>query len=586
MASTGFLITQVGLASAATANPGGPYININQFRVGSGVSYTPPGYVEGVSPTTQTGLVGTTLYTGVPIGHTVIDADTIEVTLLIPSTTTSFDFGEIGIYLNTGVLFAICVFDTLQRHERAVGNQAGTNWRIRARLRLTQIPAICNVTLQVNQNLLEVPNWQSLIRPDSQPTGANAAIVHDNNSSNEPVLVVRDADTEWGIVGYSRVFDATIGASGSTVTTTQYFHPDLSSVALDLPETTSKYLIKFPNGAIRKITARIDSDTVTWAPALGALPGAGNVQIFQENGLQQRISWADTQEYNAFVVQLNAYWGPPTGTFPGSNLGLNENFLPIISDRRVNLADWTLVFNALRALCAIHGVSTVGINVDTDFIYNPIGTAPYGMVYYATLWENLNAKLTEQAIARLTFNPAFQESQVYPIESYSPYFAIRNFEFTFNYSSDNHRRGLLNGGHQLALVLNVNTPVDPSWVQLDNLFTQIGTIFFYDGEVAISGAGNGTLNLHVGTSGLHRLDPTFRSQLTISDATSGWRVTIVARLVSEDILIRVTIDDTIAPGVYAGSPGTVTFQWTSTRPSSTIVNAPVLAFPSMTFASS
>ncbi len=585
MASTGFIVTQAGLAAASISTPGGPYINITQFRVGSSFGYTPPGYVPGVSPTTQTALVGSTLYQAAPVGYTVIDADTIELTCLIPSSTVSFQFGEIGLYLSGGTLFAICVFDALQQHERAVGNQAGTNWKIRARLRLTQIPAICSVTLQVNQNLLEVPDWQSLLRPVDQPSSSNAVIVHDNNSSGDPVFVVRDSDTEWGLVGYSKVFGGNIGDSGSTLTTTQFYHPNLSEVALDLPETTSKYLIKFPGGQIRKIGNRVDPDTISWVTPIGGPPLAGEVQIFQENGLQRQISWADTQEYNAFVVQLNPYWGPPSGSFPTSNRGLNQTFLPTVLGRRTNAADWSAVFAALRALCNIHNVSTVGIGADTDFIYNPIGSAPYGLQYYATIWQNLNTKLAEQASAYLAFNPAYQELQTYPVEQYSDYFVTRTFDFVFDYSSNNHRLGMLNGGSNYTLVMDVELPTDPSWVQLDALFAQLGTITITDNETLISGAGNGTLDLQGGIAGTQRLDGVFRTQLTISHP-SGWQITITARLVSENILFRVTIQDTVAPSFYySGSPGNVTFRWALTRPSSSIVNTPVLAYPPMTFTS-
>ncbi len=586
MSSTGFLITTGGQAAATIANPGGPYINITEFRAGSGVGYTPVGYVPGVSPTTQSALVGSTLYTSAPSAYTVVTSDTIELLLLIPPTQPSFFFGELGIYLDDGTLFAICVFTTLQEHVHAAGNQAGTLWRIRARLKLAQIPAICNVELLVGQQILEVPDWQSLLSPGFQPSNANAAIVHDNNGFDEPVFVVRDNDNEWGLVNYRRKFLGSVADSGASSTTTNFTHPGLSVLLLEMPNTTSKYLVKFSDGTIRKITGNSTTTSIQWTPALGLAP-TGVVSVWVDATSDNRVSWADTLEYNAFVADFNPYWVAPTGTFSASNKGLNQTAIPTLN-RRTLTSDWTTLLNAVKAVARIHGVSITGIQDVVDFIYNPTGPIPYGLETLRLQWQALKNLIPTIDAARLNFDLAYQEFLLLFTHSDNTYFATRNYDFTFDTSSVNHRNALLNGGMRLSLSMDVVSPVDSSWVALDALLAQMGTLTIFDGSISRTGPGGGGEVFFTSTDGLYLLPaaPSFASQYQNTHIflgpDSGWRIIVSGQYTaSGDILIRVQLTDTVSPYIYGGSPGTITFNWVGSRPLSTEISTPVLAYPTV-----
>lgn len=586
MSSTGFLITTGGQAEATTANPGGPYIHITEFRAGSGVNYTPIGYVPGVSPTTQSALVGSTLYTSAPSAYTVVDADTIELLLLIPPTQPSFFFGEIGIFLEDGTLFAICVFSSLQEHVHAAGNQAGTLWRIRARLKLAQIPAICNVELLVGQQILEVPNWQSLLSPGFQPSNANAAIVHDNNGFDEPVFVVRDNDNEWGLINYRRKFTGSVSDSGASSTTTNFTHPGLSVLLLEMPNTTSKYLAKFSDGTVRKITGNATTTSIQWSPALGLAP-TGVVTVWVDSVSDNRVSWVDTLEYNAFVADFNPYWVTPTGTFSATNKGLNQTAIPTLNRRTVT-SDWTTLLNAVKAVAHVHGVSITGIQDATDFIYNPTGPIPYGLETLRLQWQALKALIPTIEAARLAFDLAYQEFLLLFTHSDNTYFITRNYDFTFDMSGVNDRNALLNGGMRLSLSMDVTSPTDPSWVALDALLAQMGTLTIFDGSVSRTGSGGGGEVFFPSICGLYRLDdaPDFINQYqnthTFLGPDSGWRILVMGQYTaSGDILIRVQLTDTVSPYIYGGSPGTIVFNWVGSRPLSTTISTPALAFPTV-----
>jgi phage-related tail fiber protein len=107
MASPQFIMTTAGLAAATAATPSGPYVHIVEFRLGSGVGYTP---IQADS-----GLRGTLLYSGVPRSYTMVAGDTGNFICEVPSTAGPFMYGEIGLYLPGGVLFALASFPQLQQ---------------------------------------------------------------------------------------------------------------------------------------------------------------------------------------------------------------------------------------------------------------------------------------------------------------------------------------------------------------------------------------------------------------------------------------------------------------------------------------
>lgn len=571
------------MAEATTANPGGPYIHITQFKVGSAVNYVPTGYVPGVSAPTQTALQGTELYSAAPLTYTVVDADTVEVLLNIPPSQPSFSFGEIGIYLQDGTLFAICVFDALQQHVHAVGNQAGTNWKIRARLKLQQLPALVNVTLVNSQAILEVPNWESLIAPSLQPNNANAAIVHDNNFSGDPVFVVRDGDLEWGLVGYKRLFSGQTTDSGASSTTTSFTHPGLDDILLEAPFTTSRYVAKFADGSIRKLSGNSPLTSIQWSPALGVAP-TGLVTVWQENGTDPVLRWADTIEYNDYIAVFNPFWTTPSGTFSATNKGLNQTAFATLSRRTVS-ADWSALANAVRALCLLHNISTVDIDLLVDFEHKPTGPTPYGLQRLRAFWDAFFAKLALLEANRLVFNPAAFDTQIVFTHADSTFFSTRIYDFTFDTDGAVGRQALLNGGMQISLAMDVTSPVDPDWVDLDTICANMGTLTIFDDSVSRTGPGGSGELINLPNDGLYLLPagPSFPGTTTVQyQRTFGdWTFTVAGYLNgSGDLVLRVQLENS-APYSYGGSPGTINFTWTATRPGASLINTPVLAFPTV-----
>ena len=365
MANSGFLWTDQGLAAVTVANPGGPYIHVASFRLGSGFGYVP---TRG-----QTALRGSLLYTSTPATYTVVDADTIDVILAVEVNIGDFSFGEIGLYNDNNILLATCVFDSLQEKVRAVGNQAGNRYRIHARLKLAQAPAVCIVNVTNGLSLLEVPAWQNLAAPIDQLNQANAVIVHEKNVSGQSVLVYRENDTEWVPSGYVKIFTGNISDVGTTATTSTIVHNALPSVAIRLPRTDSRYLVKFANGLIRRLSAQTASNQITWTPALGTLP-AGAFTIWEDIASRTNvlIPIATMSDYNTLAVSFNRYWSTPTGTYPATNAGINQVAIPTLSSAPV-LADWTLLSTSLRKWMTLKNFSTTSIStiLDNAWVLDP-----------------------------------------------------------------------------------------------------------------------------------------------------------------------------------------------------------------------
>lgn len=269
--NNGFLITDAGLEAASIAGEFGPYVKITSFKIGSGVNYTPE--------RSQTALNGTELYSSAPTSYTVIDVNTSQIMCIMSNLVGPFMFGEVGLYLEDGTLFAICVWDTLQEKVQAVGAQFGNTWKIRGLLKFAQAPAIVQVTLTTSQNILEVPNLTLLVAPTDQPNDANIVIVHDNLDSENPILVVRNGDYSWGPISYSEIFVGNSTDSGASSTTTSFTHPLLAVTNFELPITGEKYLVRFADGQIRKIIGKPTDTQITWSPG-EALP-TGQISVWR-----------------------------------------------------------------------------------------------------------------------------------------------------------------------------------------------------------------------------------------------------------------------------------------------------------------
>jgi SPRY domain/Phage tail-collar fibre protein len=561
--NSGFLITDAGLAAVTAASPGGPYLHIDHFKIGSGVNYTPN--------RAQTALQGSVLYTGTPLSYTIIDVNLSQVMCLMDSSVGSFNFGEMGLYLVDGTLFAVCVWDALQEKTRAVGPQAGNTWKIRSMLALAQAPAIVQVTLTYSQGILEVPNWQLLAKPGDQINGANIAIVHEVDQNGNPVLVVRDTDNDWGLINYTETVSCSVSDPGAVVTPTSLKNSALITAGIEAPTSTSKYLIKFSDGQIRKITGLPEVDTITWSPAVN-LP-TGTISIWVSNAVEEYVYWADTYEYNILAAQVNPYWNLPTGTYPTTNKGMNQVALPTLS-RKTITADWLDLLNAMRSISQITNVDPTPITGFNDFIYRPNDPSYAGMETIKNRWLATNAQIPLIETNRNSVNLLYQALTAYTDQTYNIYWlGSQDFQFVFNYTDTNTAKGHANSGHTLLVTPTVTSPVVPEWVNLQTDFATFGALSIGPTGVAAAAGWNAT---GIGLQALTGVDQVL-AQFTNQN---NWTVQVLGNRIGSQTTITFRITN-LGAGSYAYVPGVMHFAWTSRKAS--VLTTPTLYNPMLTF---
>lgn len=581
MSNSGFLLTDDGLADAAASSPGGPYLHVHSFRIGSGVNYNP---TRG-----QKSLKGNILYTGTPLTYTVLDTDTIDVVLQMDNSVGPFDFGEIGLYSTSNVLLAVCTFSELQSKVRTIGNQAGNIWRVHARIKLAQAPAICMVTVINSSSLLEVPNWSSLPAPQNMVSQANAVIVHEQNVSGDSVLVIRENALEWATVGYGRVFNGTLSDNGASANTSTLTHPNLPAVYMELPQASvSRYLIRFADGSIRRIVSQTGSTNVTWTPGLGAIP-TGAFSIWEDNTtLNSGIPVASAYEYNYLANDINRYWALPSGTYNATNAGLNQNAIPLVTTRPTQF-QWSLVQDALTKLMKLlNAVVTpvpVGDIVPTDFVAKPNNPNVPGVATLTKLYDKYVLAAANLNNVRNQVQPAWLENVPLSntVRSRTSAFA-NSVEYNCNLTwPPGGRDGLANGGGSLVLTSNANTG-NIFHTQWNAFLSQIGSIIIDRGSIRSS--------LNFGSPGIYGLLNMPSTQTIIYQASSVnaslgatmfYRVYGFRPAGSSSVILTIQLQ-LVHTGSYTYTNvtgGQITHAVSMIRPSATLINNPVMPTPSV-----
>lgn len=573
--NTGFVISDAGNAAATIATPAGPYIHITQFKVTDAYNWVPNG--------TETSLPGALKYTGGITNYYIVDYDTIELILFMDGTVGPFNFGTIGIYLQDGTLFATSVFDTMQEKIKAVGNQGGTQWRIRARLKLARASVVCQVDVITSNQVLEVSTWPFLVTPANQVGNANMAILTgEENSVGESIMVFKDTANQWAINDYHQVFSGST-STGGTIGTSSVTHADLANLSFELPQTNSRYLIKFPDGDIRRVTSITGSTQLNFTPAK-AVPQTGTFTVWEDNNaLSTKVRWADRYEYNWYVAQFQPYWGTPSGAWPGSNNGANQTGLAALASGHPTTAQWNALQDKVIRWCKIHGIPFADI-VLTDYVYTENNALGYGLHQFRSFWDAFIAKVPIFATNRNTIDPAYQETIAAPNTTQqrtqpwgSTMLPIRTHDMSFVFPDANTLKAQLNNGFQINVNASVSAGANANWADMKSFLAAMGTVVIGPDSATVTGSGGTSSGV-----GLQEFN-SFWTQLYNRSATiSGgtFSVTVFGRLTgTSQIDIRVEYyNDGV--GYYASGVNDLFVSTAAMRrPSSAILASPVLAWP-------
>lgn len=188
-----FLITDAGLAAASIATPTGPYIHITSFEIGSGFGYTPQ--------TTDTGLNGVLLFSGVPTSYEMIGNNTLNIICEIPPNAGPFNFGEVALFLDGGVMFAKAVFDTPQTKFSSLGTNVVSSYTLNCLLKLQQSTAIFQIdTINAPPAVVDIFQWSDVFPPGvSANPDVPLYLVRELNTRGDSSLLQNTSDADWSL---------------------------------------------------------------------------------------------------------------------------------------------------------------------------------------------------------------------------------------------------------------------------------------------------------------------------------------------------------------------------------------------------
>ena len=292
------VVTNAGLAVAASASPTGPYIDIVQFQLGA--DYSTPALA------TQTGLIGTSVYTGTPSSFSFYDSTTVQVNCEIPASAGPFTYGEFALFMPSSVMFARFSYGVQQFKVASSGSGYSNTIMLKALIRLTQGPSVFQFNTSAAQTILEVSGLSVVNTPSSNPDNP-VIIAHETNDYQQSVLLYKNSSTLWNIADYSQIGTAAVTAAPDTSHITASF---FATMYMNPSTDLGKYIIQTAGGYLRSLTS-ISSSTVALAETYVTSGLVGqNVAVYQLNATM----YADLA---ASMVAAIGSIGYATGSAPG-----------------------------------------------------------------------------------------------------------------------------------------------------------------------------------------------------------------------------------------------------------------------------
>jgi hypothetical protein len=338
-----FLITDAGLAAASVAMPEGPYIHITSFEIGDGYGYDPQ--------TTDTGLNGNLLYTGAPTSYSNIGNNTINIVCQIPPDAGPFEFGEVALFLEGGVMFAKAVFDTLQYKYSSLGTNVVSSYTLNCLLKLQQSTAVFQIdTTDGPPAVWEVFQWSDIFPPGiSANPDIPLTLCRELNTNGDSSLLQNTSDENWSLntsywpyspIGTSSVDFAVANSSTSWVEVlATSCHPQ------DLTAANRQFVVQTSDGFFRSVSSvavsganyrfslNVSSDgTYVNTPLLNAPTVGSNLRIYRDDQAGGSIYYSQIIDPpNGGLQANNSIYEPVTPevvTLTAADLGGSFTFSP------------------------------------------------------------------------------------------------------------------------------------------------------------------------------------------------------------------------------------------------------------------
>lgn len=262
-APTPFQITQAGINAAVAANALGLSITIASFKLATGFGYNPT--------LGSTALIGAVVFTGTPASSNILTLATRDIVCVVPATAGPFLFGEIGIFLTDGTLFAVSTYSALQEKSTTAVTGSANSFTFHCLLNVGLAPSVVQVITSNSGFATEYANTGMISGPGSMIGTPNVVICHESIFGGDNLFLSKVSPTRWMPHNFAKVGSGVITAvaGGGTQITSTVFNSTL--VTAGAPAGT--YLVQDTLGNVRVVTGVANNGsngTLTLSYAIGS----------------------------------------------------------------------------------------------------------------------------------------------------------------------------------------------------------------------------------------------------------------------------------------------------------------------------
>lgn len=395
------VITNVGMNAAVAVMESGFKIKVATFKLGSAYGYTPAA--------TDTALHGSTVYTAAVTE--IIQTGDKEVTfkVVLGSNIGPFQFGEIGLYLASGQLFALVALENLHSKQATTSSDKGDTFRINIPVMLNNLAANIEFTSVsvVQTELAEIASVNVLPEANSAP--ANTYLITNTHAKRRTVAVSAAMDNKWYFLDYNPLVTGVVTASapGSVTFTFNGNLPNLTQVGDYILQGAASSTV---SQSVLALTMRVNSDTsytFTYDTSVVGFNIGATVQVWIHNAVVSGLMYqyyavkdwtAGAWSYGNFVLRNKGlYLAAANNIQTGDEPGVSTKWLPIM--------DFTSPLAAAR-LTGIIADARIPSNIvrTTRRVDTAGGLLTGGGALDANLTLRVDAATTQQAIAGTSQN--------------------------------------------------------------------------------------------------------------------------------------------------------------------------------------
>lgn len=298
-----FVLTTAGNA-AISATPGVPPV-LGNYKLGSGSNYTPT--------SGATALAGSVLYTGTLSAPIVEAANVIRYVITLDRTVGNFNFGEIGLYLPNGTLFALASSNTLIPKIQSAGPTVGNDITVDCYVTTSGTQYDIYSELSNSASPFSAPRVSSVdILPKPDGSGSNIYVVGSPTDDAGSMLATA-YEGRWSIQDYSLevAHGVVSSASGAVINFSSYTDsPAAEDLTITEPGTLLVQFISGPlSGVVRSITIISTSGpgVIHVSSAYSLSPNPGDLFIvYRRNRFVSATSFQPAlQDTNGSSIPLN-----------------------------------------------------------------------------------------------------------------------------------------------------------------------------------------------------------------------------------------------------------------------------------------